>query len=518
MCGIVGLWNAADDEGFVAEGMRRMIHRGPDAEGTYPGSATPDRDRAGGLLGHRRLSIMDPAGGDQPIVCGSTGRAIIANGEIYNAPSLRSELSDRHAFATGSDTEAALHLYDGLAERTAERLDGMFAVAIADGPDLYLARDAIGIKPLYVGRRDGALAFASELKALVGQADDVKEFPPGTWFHTRRGWGRFYEVPQRHALALDEREHCRRLRDALERAVAKRMMSDVPVGAFLSGGLDSSILAAMVRRHVDALHTFSVGIEGSDDLQAARRVAEHLDTIHHEYVLTPAEIRQKLPEIVYHLESYDQDLVRSAIPCYFTSRLAAEHVKVVLTGEGADELFAGYAYYKAMDAADEQSLHDELRRSVASLHNVNLQRVDRLTMAHSLEGRVPFLDAELIALSLTIPAGLKLRRCGSRRVEKYVLRRACADLLPDEIVWRDKQQFDEGSGTTDVVTTATADMLDASGWHAYAARHRQQRLRSAEECAYHRLLCTAYDHSPVVLDNVARWAERPSDGVPSEVT
>ncbi|MFW6132783.1 MAG: asparagine synthase-related protein, partial [Planctomycetota bacterium] len=414
-----------------------------------------------------------------------------------------------------SDTESALHLYDGLAERTAARLDGMFALAIADGKDLYLARDPIGIKPLYVGSKGDALVFASELKALVGKAEKVEEFPAGTWFHTRLGTGRFYDVPDRHPEHVCRDEHCRRLRDALQRAVAKRMMSDVPVGAFLSGGLDSSILAAMVRRHVDELHTFSVGMEGSNDLRAARLVADHLGTIHHEYVMTPGEIRAKLPEIVYHLESYDQDLVRSAIPCYFTSRLAAEHVKVVLTGEGADELFAGYTYYKGMNADDEQALHDELRRSVASLHNVNLQRVDRLTMAHSLEARVPFLDTELIELAQTIPAALKLRRRRGRRpVEKYVLRLACSDLLPAEIVWRDKQQFDEGSGTTDVVAEAVSDVVSADAWRDYAAAHPRGQLRSAEECGYHKMLREAYDDSAVVLDNVAHWTDRP-DGVVS---
>ena len=198
-------------------------------------------------------------------------------------------------------------------------------------------------------------------------------------------------------------------------------MSDVPVGTFLSGGLDSSIIAALVRPHVNELHTFSVGTEGSRDLEAARLVARHLDTVHHEYLLVPSEVVQKLPEIIYHLESFDQDLVRSAIPCYFTARLAAEEVKVILTGEGADELFAGYRYY--LRYKDLPLLHREMRRSVQSLHNINLQRVDRMTMAHSIEGRVPFLDVEMIELAQSIPPELKLQRDGvTRPVEKWVLR------------------------------------------------------------------------------------------------
>ncbi len=500
MCGITGIWGT-DDRATVAAMMHRLVHRGPDAEGM--------RSDARGTLGHRRLSIMDPAGGNQPIYSGDGVRSIIGNGELYNFPALRDDLEARHTFRTRSDTESALHLWEDCATEAAGRLDGMFAFAIADGRDLYVARDAIGIKPLYVGRRAGATVFASELKALAGLAGEVKEFPPGTWYHSRLGTGRFYEVPDRWPEDRPPEEHCRHVRETLERAVAKRMMSDVPVGAFLSGGLDSSLIVAMTRRHVDALHTFSVGIEGSDDLAAARIVANHLDTVHHEYVFAMDEVLAALPEILYHLESFDQDLVRSAIPCYFTSRLAARTVKVILTGEGADELFAGYTYYR--DIPEEAVLHRELRRSIASLHNCNLQRVDRLTMAHSLEGRVPFLDTELIELAQTIPAALKLRRMPDGRLcEKWVLRKACEDLLPDEILWRKKAQFDEGSGTVDLVSRGLEHFMPGGEAAAYKARHPEAGLRSDEECAYHKLLCDAYgDDVDAILANVGRWAERP---------
>ncbi len=499
MCGFAGTWGAQDDE-LISAMMKRLVHRGPDADGMWSTKR--------GVLGHQRLSIMDPAGGNQPIFSEDRRRVIVGNGEFYNFPALRRGLEDRHTFRTRSDTEAALHLWEEHDTGVAERLDGMFAFALVDDDSLFLARDAIGIKPLYVGQRSDGCVFASELKALVGVAEEVEEFPAGSWYHSKRGYRRFYKVPDVPCEERSVADHCRRIRAALERAVGKRMMSDVPVGAFLSGGLDSSVIAALARQHVNELHTFSVGVEGSDDLAAARTVARHLDTTHHEYVFTLKEVLEKLPEIIYHLESYDEDLVRSAIPCYFTSRLAAEYVKVILTGEGADELFAGYTYYR--DVPGEDVLRRELRRSVQALHNINLQRVDRLTMAHSIEGRVPFLDTELIELAQTVPARLKLRRSSNGDwQEKWVLRKACEDLLPADITWRAKAQFDEGSGAVDLLAHGLEHFLPADEFERYRLQHGAAGLRSPEEAAYHKLLCEVYANSEVVLGNVARWAERP---------
>lgn len=501
MCGIAGIWGTADER-LIQKMKGILTHRGPDAEGTH--KAPEGR----GVLGHRRLSIMDPQGGNQPIYGGSRHRAIVANGEFYSHPELKEELSEQHRYRTGSDVESALHLYEEVGEETAGEMDGMFAFAMADGTELYLARDAIGIKPLYLGERQGHLVFASELKALTGLAENVREFPPGTWYHSRNGFHRYYNVPDREPVSRPLAEHLKAIRKTLERGVVKRLMSDVPVGAFLSGGLDSSLIAALARRHLDELHTFSVGIEGSRDLEAARIVARHLDTVHHEYVFTVEEVLDELPRIVYHLESFDQDLVRSAIPCHFTSRLAAEEVKVILTGEGADELFAGYDYYK--NIFDPETLHQELRRSVCALHNVNLQRVDRLTMAHSIEGRVPFLDTELIELAQTIPPELKLTpQDDGQRLEKWILRKACEDLLPAEILWRDKEQFDEGSGTVDVLAEGLRQWMNDSQAQKYADRFPDADLRSPEECLYHKLLSEAYPDPSAVLANVARWSDRP---------
>ena len=234
-------------------------------------------------------------------------------------------------------------------------------------------------------------------------------------------------------------------------------------------------------------------------------VAGHLDTIHHEYILSAEEVREKLPEIVYHLESFDHDLVPSAIPCYFVSRLAANYVKVVLTGEGADELFAGYSYYKHI--TDPATLHRELHRSVGALHNTNLQRVDRLTMAHSLEGRVPFLDVAFVELGLAIPPELKLmEKPGGGRVEKWILRKAGEGLLPDEILWRDKEQFDQGSGTTELLKDMVGHWLSPENAAQYAKQRPSENLRSQAECVFHKLLCEAFTHPSDVLGNVARWA------------
>ena len=503
MCGIAGIWGSQDEDA-VRRMMDVMRHRGPDASGTYVDERRP------GVLGHQRLSIMDPEGGDQPILGGRDRLAIVGNGEIYNHRELRETMPDA-PYKTDSDTETALHVYGREKEGTAEALDGMFAFAIADGGHLYAARDHIGIKPLYFGRRGKALCFASELKALAGVAENVEALPPGSYFDSRHGVKRYYEVPDCQPENRPAEAFVSELREVMERSVRKWMMSDVPIGSFLSGGLDSSLIAAMARRELGELHTFAVGIEGSNDIEAARHVAGHIGSIHHEHFITVAEVLEHLPEIIYCLESFDADLVRSAIPTYFTSRLAAEHVKVIMTGEGADELFAGYAYHK--DIRNPLALHRELRRSITAMHNVNLQRVDRLTMAHSIEGRVPFLDKEMIDLSMRIPPQLKLPRGGDGPpMEKWVLRKAVEDLLPHDIVWRVKEQFDEGSGTVDLLTQEVERLMPSSEAEAYMKKFPEANLRSAEECAYHRILreCFGGDNADAVVDNVGRWAERPA--------
>ena len=501
MCGIVGIWGDVD-RSKVQSMIEAQRHRGPDGHGMHILVGQ-------GVLGHIRLAIMDPAHGQQPIHNEDHSVALVANGMIYNHPQLRKQLGEAHNFISHSDSETILHIYEEHGLSTPQFLDGMFAFAISEGDRLVLARDRIGIKPLYYGwqkNEDGSktMYFASELKALTQLAENIKEFPPGTLYDSRSGFHTYYAVPDRVPLELDLEVHIRRIRETIEAAVKKRLLSDVPLGAFLSGGLDSSIIAAVAKKYMPELHTFSVGNEGSRDLEAARRVARHIGSIHHEYVYTAAEVVEKLPEIIYHLESFDQDLVRSAIPTWFCARLAAEKVKVILTGEGADELFAGYTYHKTI--ASDEALHDELRRSITRLHNINLQRVDRMTMRHAIEARVPFLDTEVIALAQTVPPRFKLYAgTDGRRIEKWILRKAFEDLLPADITWRNKEQFDEGSGMVDMLPDVLKRAASGIDTEAYKSRFHADRLRSNEECFYHRLLMEQFEQPQEILANVGRW-------------
>lgn len=469
--------------------LRSQRHRGPDGQGLQP------INEGKAVLGHCRLAIIDPEGGEQPLETRDGSWSLIANGMIYNDRELRADLTAA-PYRTGSDSESILHLVMRHGPQAVSRLDGMFAFVLANGTRLIAARDPIGIKPLYYGEKDGILAFASEAKALLAHCDSIREFPPGAVFDSASGWHRYYEVPDAAPAAWGEADAVAALRETIERAVVKRLRSDVPFGALLSGGLDSSIIAALAARHVEKLKTFAVGFEGSADLAAARRVARHIGSDHRELILNPDEAIEALPQILYHLESFDQDLVRSAVPCYFVSRLAAEHVKVVLTGEGADELFAGYRYYREIEDAD--ALHTELRDSVTRMHNINLQRVDRMSMAHGLEARVPFLDRDVIALGLNLPVDIRLKNGPDGPIEKWILRKAFEDLLPRDIVWRTKVQFDEGSGAAGFLETALGAARDG----ATAARRHG---RSAEEARYRKILADQYESPQPILDLVAHW-------------
>lgn len=504
MCGIAGVWGR-NEPAMVAGMLDSLHHRGPDARGLDDDLGTP------ATLGHTRLSIVDLLGGDQPLH-GPGGATLVANGEVYNAPTLREELGAER-FATRSDNEAILHLLADGGPAAAARLRGMYAFAYVDGGELLLGRDPVGIKPLYVGRSGEDLVLSSELKAMPPGVEDTEPLTPGSVWSSRTGSHSFWSVPGAQETpapadaVTDEQalvDHAATVRRTLDEAVQLRLMSDVPVGAFLSGGLDSSAIVALMRPHVEELHTFSVGLPGSPDLAAARLVADHLDTVHHEYLLDPAEIRACLPAIVFALESFDQDLVRSAVPTYFTARLASRHVKVILTGEGADELFAGYTYHK--DLPDDAALDADARRSVGELHHINLQRVDRLTMAHSLEARVPFLDIGMIATTLAIP--MAYRRPGVLAPEKGLLRAAVADLLPEEVVWRDKSQFDQGTGAADLLPAMATEIAAHIDVEDYRRRHPDALLRSAEECRYHELLVDALADPAPTLANVARWSHR----------
>ena len=483
MCGIAGSYRARSPEA-VRKMIDRLRHRGPDGTGQ---AETP-----AGALGHTRLAILDVASGQQPIRFHR--HWISYNGEVYNHQELRRRYLADQPMRTGTDTEVVLRLYALMGPRCVEWLDGMFAFAIQGDDGLFLARDPLGIKPLYIGVRGATLFFASEIKALSQVTDDIHEFPAGCWYHTRSGMVRYYTVGKEGAPpdttgSLEEAPPA--IRNAMQDAVHKQLMSDVPLGVSLSGGLDSSIIALLAREALDRLDTFAVGMEGSSDLAAAREVAAFLGTQHHEYQYTQKDIEAALPDVLYYLESFDPALVRSAIPNYFLSRLASEHVKVILTGEGADELYAGYAYMRSF--TDPDALQTELLDVTAALHNTNLQRGDRMSMAHGLEARPPFLDVSAVALAFRLPAAWKVQT--DDRPEKALLRHAFADSLPPNIVNRRKQKFSKGAGSSETIAHLADDTIDDAELDVERERLKRRwnyHLPNKEALYYYRILQRFY--------------------------
>jgi asparagine synthase (glutamine-hydrolysing) len=458
----------------------RLAHRGPDDAGSV------ELEHA--WLGHRRLSIVDLDGGKQPLETAQGGVYLVGNGEVYNHEAVREDLGE-DAFTTDSDNEVALLLLDDHGPETLARLNGMFAfVMAAEDGRFVAARDPVGIKPLYWTPDGEPTLFASEMHAFPPERQaEVEPFPPGCTWTPQDGLVRFASaVPSPDALAAPPHDPVGGTRRTLIRAVERQMMGDVPVGVFLSGGLDSSLVAAIAarwcERHGTRLHTFAVGTADSPDLAAAREVAEHLGTLHHEQIYDEEEALRALPDVVRAIESFDPGLVRSAVPNFLLARMTAEHVKVVLTGEGADELFAGYDYLREFTAPDD--LHAELERTVRSLHNLNLQRCDRVTMAHGLEARVPFLDLEVIRWALRLPAEAKLT--GPGRPEKALLREAFEGWLPHHLLWRTKAEFGDGSGARDVLSERiSAGIADAELEDERGAV--EPPLRTKEELAYYRV-------------------------------
>ena len=473
----------------------RLVHRGPDDDG----SATVGTN----WMGHRRLSIVDVDGGRQPLVNDSGSLKLVGNGEIYNHEEIRETLPGAKLL-TLSDNEVLLHLFGQRGPAAFSELHGMYAfVIVGDDGRFVAARDPVGIKPLYWARRNGQIRFASEMRTFdTDWQADVEFFPPGHYWTPETGLVRFasavahnpddlehFDGPSEPGTTIPN-EILTRVREQLVRTVDGQMMGDVPVGVFLSGGLDSSLVAAIAvrwyERRGQTLKTFAVGTEGSPDLAAARAVAAHLGTEHHERLYTSQEAVRALPEVVRVIESFDPSLVRSAVANYFLAELASKHVKVVLTGEGADEIFAGYEYLDEFKT--EEALHAELVRIIEALHNLNLQRADRVTMAHGLEARVPFLERDIIALGLALPAGWKL--AGEDQPEKRLLRLAFEGWLPDEFLWRKKAQFGDGSGATSALQHLVEKSISSEEF-ALERNSVDPPLRNREEAAYHRIFAKA---------------------------
>ncbi|MGB6005086.1 MAG: asparagine synthase (glutamine-hydrolyzing) [Ornithinimicrobium sp.] len=490
MCGITAVFDFDPTPARAREGrelgeamLGQLVHRGPDGSGSQQIGAHV-------WLGHTRLSIVDLEGGQQPLWL--NGAWAVVNGEIYNHADLRARLGG--PFVTQSDSEIVLHLVTRHGPESIHDMKGMYAFAVVD-PDqtLGLGRDPLGVKPLYWARWENRLLVASELGAFPELArGHVEEFPPGHYWTSTDGLVPFVDLRTNplgdatpRAPVFDDKPSARvQIRNTLVDAVTARMMGDVPVGVFLSGGLDSSIVAAIMARETSddqPIHSFAAGVDGSGDLAAARLVAERLGLCHHERVYTDDDVIDSLQAVVRSTESYEPSLIRSAVPNYLLAQLAAGHVKVVLTGEGADELFAGYHHLRDMDA---EELREALIDGVEVLHHLNLQRCDRVTMAHGLEARVPFLARELLDVARRVPVEWKL--LGEDGQEKALLREAFEGWLPTQILWRRKEQFGDGSGTADVMARQAASFVPDEDW-ASLRIEGLPAARSREELGYQRI-------------------------------
>ncbi len=458
MCGIIGAFDlktkSEDLRPQVLRMSKKIRHRGPDWSGIYSG------DKA--ILSHERLAIVDPKSGQQPLYNPERNLVLAVNGEIYNHQQLRNELS-HYAFQTQSDCEVILALYEEKGAAFLEDLNGIFAFALYDVKnDCYLiARDHMGIIPLYIGwDHFGNFFVASELKSLEGVCNRIEEFQPGHYIYSRES-----QEPQRwysrdweqYEKVQDQVSDIATLRKGLEDAVYRQLMSDVPYGVLLSGGLDSSIIAAVTKKFAsrriesnDAeaawypqLHSFAVGLEGSPDLAAARKAAEHIGTIHHEIHFTIQEGLDAIRDVIYHLETYDVTTVRASTPMYLLARvIKSMGIKMVLSGEGADELFGGYLYFHK--APNAREFHEETVRKLSKLHLYDCLRANKSLAAWGIEGRVPFLDKAFIDVAMRLNPADKMIREG--RIEKWILRKAFEDYLPESIAWRQKEQFSDGVG------------------------------------------------------------------------
>ena len=458
MCGIVCAFDLKQDSETlrpqILEMLKRVRHRGPDWSGIY--------NSKNAILGHERLAIVDPTSGKQPLYSEDGGIILAANGEIYNHLELRNKFKGKYQFRTESDCEVILALYQEKGADFVDDLNGIFAFAIYDSSNdsYFIARDHMGIIPLYMGwDKHGTFYVASELKALEGVCAKIELFPPGHYWKSgdkaptqwyKRDWVDFEKVKSNPTSIED-------LHDALSNAVHRQLMSDVPYGVLLSGGLDSSITSALAKKFSskrvesedtqDAwwpqLHSFSVGLEGSPDLAAAKKVSEHIGSIHHEVVFTIQEGLDAIRDVIYHLETYDITTVRASTPMFLMARSIKSHgIKMVLSGEGADELFGGYLYFHKAPSAEE--FHKETVRKLDKLHQYDCLRANKSLAAWGIEGRVPFLDKEFIDVAMRINPQDKM--INKERMEKWVVRKAFQDYLPESVAWRQKEQFSDGVG------------------------------------------------------------------------
>ena len=446
MCGILAIIGKGKDEELVKSLSKRMSHRGPDESDLHV-------TENGHILSHERLSIIDLHSGRQPIK-GSKSAFMVHNGEIYNHQKLRDGILKHHTFKTKSDSEVIVHLYEEFGYDFLDKLDGDFAFVVVDGDDFIAGRDPLGVKPLYYGLDErGRIYFASEMKPIADQCKTFSTFPPGHYYTPQNGFVKYYKpVYEDYTKAVEELDLVA-IREALTEATRKRLMSDVPIGVLLSGGLDSSltssIAARLLKEKGKKLHSFSIGLdENAPDAKAARKVAEFLGTEHHEIHFTVEDGIKILDKLIWHLETYDVTSIRASTPMYFLSKAITDlGIKVVLSGEGADEIFGGYLYFR--NAPSTIDFQKETIERVQKLFTADLLRADKSTMAHGLEARVPFLDKAFLEVAMTIKGEEKQPKTYDGK-EKYILRKAFDTpdhpYLPDEVLWRQKEQFSDGVG------------------------------------------------------------------------
>ncbi len=507
MCGIVSIFNIQEQTPELRQQALRMSqkirHRGPDWSGIYCGGSA--------ILAHERLSIVDPESGRQPLFSPDKKQVLAVNGEIYNHQNIRARFAGKYQYQTGSDCEVVLSLYREMREDTdfssliykdedavharivkmLEQLNGIFAFALYDAErdEFLIARDPIGVIPLYIGfDKDGKVFVASELKALEGQCDHYEPFLPGHYYYSKtpgmkryytRDWFEYatmqqqYEIDDQKAAAdqladaeaKDKAEAAEsgsktavdEIHDALEASVKRQLMSDVPYGVLLSGGLDSSVISAIAQKYSTyriengeqtkaywpRLHSFAVGLKGAPDLAKAKLVADHIGTVHHEINYTIQEGLDAIRDVIYFIETYDVTTVRASTPMYLLARvIRSMGIKMVLSGEGADEVFGGYLYFHKAPGAKE--FHEETVRKLGKLYMYDCLRANKSLAAWGIEGRVPFLDKEFLDVAMGMDPRLKM--CPGKTMEKKVVREAFADLLPEEVAWRQKEQFSDGVG------------------------------------------------------------------------
>ncbi|MDX1271039.1 asparagine synthase B [Bizionia paragorgiae] len=493
MCGIVCAFDLKQKSDLlrpqVLEMSKSIRHRGPDWSGIY------SDDKA--ILAHERLAIVDPASGKQPLLSPDNTLVLAANGEIYNHRELRKQFEGKYEFKTESDCEVILALYQEKGVHFIDEMNGIFGFAIYDvkNDTYFIARDHMGIIPLYIGwDQNGTFYVASELKALEGICTKIELFPPGhymsstdgefvKWYH--RDWSEYDAVKDNETSIVE-------IKEALEAAVKRQLMSDVPYGVLLSGGLDSSVTSAIAKKYAqkriesddtsDAwypqLHSFSVGLEGSPDLAAAQKVADHIGTVHHEIKFTIQEGLDAIKDVIYNIETYDITTIRSSTPMYLMARvIKSMGIKMVLSGEGADEIFGGYLYFHKAPNAKE--FHEETVRKLDKLHMYDCLRANKSLAAWGIEGRVPFLDKEFMDVAMRINPQDKM--INGERMEKWVIRKAFEDMLPESVAWRQKEQFSDGVGYSwidtlkEVVNTAVTDEQMANAKYRFPLQTPQNK-------------------------------------------